>query len=131
MTVYYTVIVNTKHKGSLAVAKCISKLYSLGHEVLLPIGDRKQYDVVFDNGKHLYKVQVKYAGLAKNGKYKAGLRVAGGNQSRNYVKKYDIDSFDYLYVYTADNRSYLINWTEISIRNEITIDDSKYLKYKV
>lgn len=99
--------------------------------MLLPIGDRKQYDVVFDNGNHLLKVQVKYAGLAANGKYKAGLRVAGGNQSRNYVKKYDTDSFDFLFVYTADDRSYLIDWTDISIRNEITIDDSKYLKYKV
>ena len=97
----------------------------------MPIGDRNQYDVVFDDGKDLFKVQVKYAGLAQNGRYKAGLRVAGGNRSRNYVVKYNANAFDYLFVYTADNRSYLIDWKDVLIRNEITIDNSKYEKYKV
>ena len=89
MTVLYTVIMNSKQKGSLAVAQCIAKLYSLGYEVLLPIGDRKPYDLVFDDGKKLSKVQVKYAGFTSRGKCVAGLRITGGNQSYNYAKKYD------------------------------------------
>ena len=122
---------NSKQKGSIAVAQCIAKLYQMGHEVLLPVGDRNPYDLVFDDGTKLNKVQVKYAGRNSNGRHKAGLRIAGGNQSFNYVKKYSNKDFDYLYVFTEDNRSYLIKWSEISIRNELTIDDNKYQKYLI
>lgn len=122
---------NTKQKGSYALAQCIAKLYSLGHEVLLPVGDRQPYDLVFDDGKHLYKVQVKYAGLYKNGQCKVGLRITGGNQSYNYAKKYRDNDFDYLYVCTSSFKQYLIKWAETKNRNEITIEDPKYKKYLV
>ena len=122
---------NSKQKGSLAVAQCISKLYLMGHEVLLPIGDRNPYDLVFDDGKKLQKVQAKYAGKNSRGKYSVGLRITGGNQSFNYAKKYNDDDFDYLYVFTADGRNYLMKWTEIKNRNEISIDDKKYQKYLI
>ena len=117
---------NSKQKGSIAVTQCISKLYQLGYEVLLPVGDRNHYDLVFDDGKKLYKVQVKFAGKRARGTYRAGLRITGGNQSYNYAKKYDDDAFDYLFVYSEEGKSYLINWSEIKIRNEITINDKKY-----
>lgn len=122
---------NSKHKGSLAVAQCIAKLYQLGYEVLLPIGDRNSYDLAFDDGKKLYKVQVKFAGKRSRGTHRAGLRITGGNQSYNYAKKYKNDSFDYLFVYSEEGKSYLISWSEIPIRNEITIDDKKYVKYLI
>jgi|SRR3989344_548611 len=122
---------NSKYKGSLAVAQCVAKLYKLGYEVLFPMGDRNCYDLVFDNGKRLFKVQVKYAGKSSQGDYKAGLRITGGNQSYNYAKKYNDNSFDYLFVYTEDGRSYLMKWKDLKIRNEITIDDKKYQKYLI
>lgn len=122
---------NSKQKGSIAVAQCIAKLYTLGYEVLLPIGDRNVYDLVFDDGKNLYKVQVKFAGKRSRGTYRAGLRTMGGNQSYNYAKKYNAQDFDYLFVYSEDGKSYLIKWNEIPIRNEITINDKKYQKYLI
>lgn len=122
---------NTKQKGSLAVAQCISKLYTMGYEVLLPVGDRKPYDLIFDDGEKLYKVQAKYAGMTSRSKCVAGLRITGGNQSYNYAKKYKDTEFDYLYVYTADNRHYLIKWSEIKVRNEISVNDEKYRKYEL
>ena len=122
---------NSKQKGSIAVAQCIAKLYQLGYEVLLPIGDRNPYDLVFDDGKKLNKVQVQFAGKRARGTYRAGLRVTGGNQSYNYAKKYSNDAFDYLFVYSEEGKSYLIKWDEIPIRNEIAINDIKYLRYLV
>lgn len=122
---------NTKQKGSLAVAHAISKLYSLGFEVLLPIGDREPYDLVFDNGVKLNRVQVKYAGRNSKGKYMAYLRVTGGNQSFNYAKKYKDTDFDYLYIFTQDQRHYLLKWSDLRIRNAITIDDERYQKYLI
>ncbi len=122
---------NSKHKGSVAVAKCIAKLYSMGYEVLLPIGDRNSYDLVFDDGKNLYRVQVKYAGLTTKGKCIAGLRITGGNQSYNYAKKYGDNEFDYLFVLTSDNKEYLMKWQDLKIRNELSISAKKYQKYLV
>lgn len=122
---------NTKQKGDLAVAQSIAKLTSKGYEILLPIGDRKSYDLVFDDGKILSRVQVKYAGKSSRGKYLAHLRITGGNQSFNYARKYKEDDFDYLYVYTADSRHYLIKWDGIKARNVISLDDKKYMKYLI
>lgn len=113
------------------MAQCIAKLYSLGFEVLLPIGDRKHYDLVFDDGRKLNKVQVKYAGLTSKNKCVAGLRITGGNQSYNYAKKYDGFAFDFIYVYTANNEHYLIKWTDIKARNELSIEAEKYKRYRV
>lgn len=122
---------NTKSKGDFAVAQAIAKLYSLGYEVLLPIGDRKPYDLVFDDSNSLQKTQVKFAGKNPKGHFLANLRITGGNRSFNYARKYNDDDFDYLYVYTADNRHYLIKWSEIRFRNALTIDDKKYQKYLI
>ena len=122
---------NSKQKGSLAVAHCIAKLYELGCEVLLPIGNRNSYDLVFDDGKKLYKVQVKYAGKNSRERYVAGLRITGGNQSYNYAKKYNEDSFDFLYIYTSLNQHYLIKWKDVKVRNEIHVQDKKYQKYLI
>jgi len=120
---------NSKQKGTLAVSQAIAKLYSLGFEVLLPIGDRMPYDLIFDDGKSLKKVQVKFAGKSSRGRYSAYLRITGGNQSFNYAKKYNKKDFDYLYIYSEDNRHLLIKWSEIKITNQINIDDLKYKKY--
>lgn len=122
---------NTKQKGDLAVTQCIAKLSSLGYEILLPIGDRKPYDLVFDNNKKLYKVQAKFAGKGSRNKHLAYLRITGGNQSFNYARKYGNDDFDYLYVFTADGRHYLIKWKELKARNVISLEEDKYQKYKI
>ena len=122
---------STKFKGDFAVAQAIAKFYLLGYEVLLPIGDRMLYDLAFDDGKGLHKTQIKFAGKNPKGHYLANLRITGGNRSFNYARKYEDNDFDYLYVYTADNRHYLIKWSEIKYRNAITIDDPKYQKYLI
>jgi hypothetical protein len=103
----------------------------MGYEVLIPIGDRKPYDLIFDDGKKLRKVQVKYAGKSSKNRFTAYLRITGGNQSFNYAKKYKNSDFDYLYVYTADNRHFLIKWNEINVRNTIVMDDKKYERYLI
>jgi hypothetical protein len=122
---------NTKQKGSLAVAQCITRLYECGYEVLLPVGDRMHYDLAFDDGKKIRTVQVKYAGMNVKGKCVAGLRITGGNQSYNYAKKYTDKAFDYIYVYTAKKDHFLIKWNDIKVRNELKIEAKKYLKYKI
>lgn len=39
---------NTKHKGDIALSQAIAYFINTGHEVLLPIGDRSDYDCVVE-----------------------------------------------------------------------------------
>lgn len=120
----------TKEKGDLAVANAIRYYVSRGYEVCLPIGDKKDYDFIVEKNNSLNRVQVKYAGIYKDGKCKVGLRITGGNQSFNYSKKYTSHSFDILFVYTERGEIYSIPWKKVDCRNEITIDFPKYNEYK-
>ncbi len=122
---------NTKQKGDMALGQAIAFFIKNNYEVLLPIGDKRDYDCVIEKDGVLEKVQVKYAGLYSSGVCKVGLRVTGGNRSRNYSKKYQRDSFGRLFVCTQQGLLYNIPWSEISARNELTIDDKKYIKYRV
>jgi hypothetical protein len=124
--------VNTKSKGDIAVGNAIRYYITSGCEVSLPIGDKREYDFIVEKDGLLSKVQVKYAGLYKDSNScKVGLRITGGNQSFNYSKKYSNDSFDILFVYTEKGDSYSIPWKNITSRNEINIEHSKYSEYKV
>lgn len=117
---------NSKQKGSLAVAQCVAKMYERGYEVLLPFGDRKPYDLVLDTGDRLLKVQCKYAGRSARGWHEASLRVMGGNQSYHTAKKYADTDFDLLYVYTADGRHFLFEWQDVKCRSTIKVDAPMY-----
>lgn len=122
---------NTKQKGDIALTQAIAHFVACGYEVLLPLGDRTDYDCVIEMGGILKKVQVKFAGQYRSGAYKAGLRITGGNQSRNYSKKYSDTAFDILFIYSQKGEKFVIPWEEIKTRNELTISDKKYIKYKV
>lgn len=120
----------TKEKGDIALSNSIKFFITNGYEVCLPIGDRRDYDLVIEKNGLLQKVQVKYAGLYNDGKCKVGLRITGGNQSFTYSKKYKLTSFDVLFVYTQKSDIYVIPWKKIDSRNEISIETEKYKKYK-
>jgi hypothetical protein len=122
---------NSKEKGDLAVGFAISYFIAEGYEVCLPIGDKRAWDLVVEKHGKFSAVQVKYAGkYSSSGKCRAGLRVTGGNQSYNYASKYSDNEFDLLFIYSELGTRYCIPWDEVSVRNEITIEDKKYLKYK-
>tara|TARA_Y100000034_G_scaffold121644_1_gene166127 strand:+ start:529 stop:1020 length:492 start_codon:yes stop_codon:yes gene_type:complete len=49
----------SKDKGDLSEVKIISRSVELGKSVLLPFGDNKRYDVAWDEGVKLVKIQCK------------------------------------------------------------------------
>ncbi len=124
-------MLKSKEKGDIAVGNAIRYFISNGYEVCLPIGDKRDYDLVVEKGGLLSRVQVKYAGISSRGDCIAGLRITGGNQSFNYTKKYKQNAFELLFVYTGRNDTYLIPWENVLCRNEISIENIKYLRYKV
>jgi hypothetical protein len=121
----------TKEKGDIALGEAIKYFLANGYEVCLPIGDKRDYDLVVEFGGELSKVQVKYAGLyaSKNNTCRVGLRITGGNQSYHYAKKYADDAFDILFVYTARGNLYLLPWSKVKARNELYIEHAKYSEY--
>lgn len=115
----------------MAVGQAISYFISKEYEVCLPIGDKRDFDFIVEKNGLLEKVQVKFAGLYKDGICRVGLRITGGNQSFNYSRKYKDNAFDLLFVYTEKGHKFLIPWKNLGVRNEIAIEHSKYKKYRV
>lgn len=123
---------STKQKGDSATGAAIQYFLSKGYEVCLPIGDKRDYDLVVEKNNLLSRVQVKYAGLYPGkDKCKVALRITGGNQSYKYSKTYSDDAFETLFVYTAKGQKYVLPWSSVTARNEITIEHPKYDVYKV
>jgi hypothetical protein len=121
-----------KEKGDIAAANAIAYFMTNGYEVCLPIGDKRPYDLIVEKEGDVWRVQVKYAGWYNgDDKYKAALRTMGGNQSYYSAKKYLDTDFDLLFVYVANGRKFVIPWKDLSIRNSLAIEASKYAKYEV
>ena len=124
-------MVNTKELGDMAVGNAISYFISNKYEVCLPIGDKRDYDFLVEKNGEIKRVQVKFAGISSRGKCVAGLRITGGNQSFNYSRKYKKNSFDILFVYTGRGQKYVLPWSHVLCRNEISIENNKYTRYLV
>ena len=121
-----------KEKGDVAVAHAIHYFMTNGYEVCMPLGDKQLYDMIVEINGAMSRVQIKYAGYYNGDqKYKAALRSMGGNQSFHTAKKYRDDDFDLLFVYVENGRKFLIPWTELTIRNSLAIEASKYSRYEV
>lgn len=122
-----------KLKGDIAIGKAIHYFMSNGYEVCLPIGDKRDFDLVVEKDGALSRVQVKYGGLY-NGlkKCQVALRVMGGNQSFHYSKKYPADAFEYLFVYTAKGETYLLPWDESVVgKSTLSIEAPKYSSFRL
>ncbi len=122
----------SKEKGDQAVGQAIAHYTTQLEEVLLPLGDRKPYDFAIDRNGKLLKVQSKYtSNQTKYGIFQAQLRVSGGNQSFNTVKRYSEGDFDLLFAYTSSGDKYEIPYEVIKNNcNSICLGD-KYKKYKI
>lgn len=129
----YNMLMLTKEKGDIAVADAIHFFTINRYEVCLPIGDKRNYDLVVEKNYKLQTVQVKYAGIypSKKDQCHVGLRITGGNQSYSTAKKYLDDAFDLLFIYTGRGESYLIPWKDVKARNDIWIEHPKYQRYNV
>ena len=123
----------TKQKGDVALGRAIAYFLANGFEVCLPIGDKRDYDLVIEKDGQLARVQVKYGGLYK-GKTTCvvALRVMGGNQSFFTAKKCKANAFEYLFVHTAKSESYLLPWNEDIIgKSTVDIEAHKYKQHKI
>lgn len=122
---------NSKKQGDVGVGAAISFFISRGQTVLFPLSDSEPYDLAFDDGTKLHKVQVKTT-FAKtpHGVYQSNLRVLGGNQSYHTAKKFDPTKVDYLFILVEDGTRYLVPSIEITNTSCINLG-TKMEKYKL
>jgi len=96
---------NKKLVGAWAVSLCLSYLSSQGYTVLLPYSDIGRYDLAFDSGNGIKRVQSKFVSFKSKEKkdYVVTLQSSGyKNGERIKQIRYSIDDFDFLWVVTPD-----------------------------
>jgi prevent-host-death family protein len=94
---------STNHKGAVAEAKIAAHAIQLGIEVLKPIAEHGRYDLAFDLGDRILRVQCKWGALDRD----AGIvcvRVGGSRHTPSgYVlTSYAPDEIDAMAVYCED-----------------------------
>ncbi len=114
----------------MGLGVAISYFTSIGNTVGIPLTDSQDYDLIIDDGKALYRVQIKTTSY-KRLNYEVNLSVKGGNRtSVGKIKKFDINQCDYLFVVTESLDKYLIPSKALLAKHCLALG-SKYQKYKV
>lgn len=91
---------DTKLKGDIAEQAVALQALKQGWGVLKPLGDRLPYDLVFDIGGVLVKIQVKNAWLdPKRKNYVVDVRRTKTNRRQMLRENYKIGDFDFAIVF--------------------------------
>ena len=117
----------------MGLGKAIEYFTSHQIPVALPLNDTQPYDLIADFNGKLQKVQVKTTRYTENdGKtYKVQLRNCGGNKTgKSRIVLFDNTKSDYLFIYTAAEKYYLIPSSEVMAVNSISVGE-KYNEYEV
>lgn len=119
-------------QGNLGLAKAINYFVSHSIPVSIPLNDTQKYDLVADFNGKLQRVSVKTSrNTHTNGKsYEVQLRNTGGSSGKSVIRLFDNESADYLFVYTADDKMYLIPFSAITATSGIVVG-TKYTEYLV
>lgn len=120
-------------QGNIGLGKAIEYFTSKCIPISLPLNDTQPYDLIADFNGGLQRIQVKTTRYTETqGKsYAVQLRNCGGNRTgKARAVPFDNTSCDYLFVYTAANKMYLIPSKNIDATNSITVG-IKYTEYEV
>ena len=91
-----------KRKGNLTELQCISKFVEAGFICSIPYGEASKYDFIADNGKQLYRIQVKTSQI-KNGIIKFPTLTKPFQQKCKYTK----ENIDY-FATSANNKIFIV-----------------------
>jgi prevent-host-death family protein len=97
-------VLSTNHKGAVAEAKIAAVATELGVPVLRPIQERGRYDLAFEIGHRLYRVQCKWASLDhEEGVIKIQLQSSWYSPAGYVRSTYSEEEIDLVAVYCGDN----------------------------
>lgn len=113
------ILPTSEHYGSYSVSLCITYFLSQEYQVLFPMTDRGDYDLVVEKNDKFERVQCKWTTHTRKpqGYPIVSLRVCGSAKKGNGVAKvvvhrYNLDSFDFLWVVSLE-ACYLIPSSKI------------------
>src|SRR3954464_13375894 len=93
----------TQRKGDIAVAQAIATFTKLGWDIALPLTESAPYDVLVDDGRKIWRVQVKFTSRKE-----VDLRRVHSNSQGYVVKKTESKAYDWLYILKQSSEEYLI-----------------------
>ena len=119
-------------QGNLGLGKAIEYFTSHNIVVALPLNDTQPYDLIADFNGGLQRVSVKTSrSKSSETSYSVQLRNTGGNRTGNVRQVgFDNTSCDYLFIYTANEKLYLIPTKDLMVSNSICVGN-KYQEYEV
>ena len=119
-------------QGNLGLGKAIEYFTSHSIPVAIPLNDTQKYDLLADFNGKIQRISVKTSRFSEtNGQsYKVELKNSGGSSGKSIIRQFDNTSCDYLFIYTGDNKIYLIPSDKIEAKNSICVGN-KYTEYIV
>jgi hypothetical protein len=117
-------------QGINGLAKAISYFVSKNYIISLPLVDNQAYDLIFDDGIKLNKVDVKTSQYKKNGSFLVQLKSVRTNKHENKIYRFDGTKVDFVFILTGDKDLYLIPAMDVHDTNQITLS-SKCDKYRI
>lgn len=118
-------------QGNLGLGKAIEYFTSQSIPLAIPLNDTQKYDLIADFQGKLQRVSVKTSTSTKNGiSYEVQLRNTGGSSGVSKVRPFDNTTCDYVFIYTGDNKMYLIPAKDIDAINSINVGN-KWTNYIV
>lgn len=88
-----------KVKGDIGVAKVIAEATSQLWNVLLPLSEHQQYDLVLEKDGELKRVQVRYTSINKFGTISVKLRTSWADKNGTHNRSREKNDYDILAVY--------------------------------
>lgn len=119
-------------RGVTAEMLVASKLSELGLDISFPISHLTQYDIIYDNGNKLYKIQVKRAFNLKNKNYTYRSIDCGRKKSEgNITGKYSEYGFDFMIICDIDSNDFwIIPRVIIGNKKQVYATSKSYNQYK-
>ena len=107
----------------MATAQAVATFTALGFDVLLPLTESALYDLVVDDGAHLWRVQCKFSSRRE-----VDLRRIHTNAGGYVVKSIASGSYDWLYVLRPDGVEFLIKECHSGRRSVTPQDEHRILR---
>ena len=118
-------------QGNLGLGKAIEYFTSQGMTVAIPLNDTQKYDLVVDFNNKLQRISVKTSRYKKpSGNYEVLLKNCGGSSKEGKIRPFDNTTCDYLFIYAANEKIYLIPSSDILVSSTLTLCD-KYKQYEI
>ena len=119
-------------QGNIGLGKAIEYFTSHGIPVAIPLNDTQPYDLIADFDNSLQRISVKTSrNQTSANSYSVQLRNTGGNRTGTVRQvSFDNSKCDYVFIYTADEKLYLIPSKDITVSNAISVGN-KYQEYLV